>query len=169
MNAIILYTRRQGAATSFEFNVFDNQFATENLAVRKVLMAMLESVRERLSDVEIEYNDGMLAEKMGAARAGELLRFLGATKENTRENRSHDVVVSRTFRAELTRERYDYFYQLKDIATLAHYRLKEGDEDRIVFYFTRYLQLIAPDESSRDKFLAGLESYSLPYRLVPIS
>lgn len=169
MNAIILYTRRLGQATSFEFNVFDNQFATENLAVRKVLMAMLESVHERLSEVEIEYNDSMLAEKVGVKRAVELLRFLGASKENSRETLSNGVVVSRTFRAPLTEERYEYFYNLKDIATLAHYRLKEGEEDRIVFYFTRYLQLIAPDDQAHDTFLARLDAFSLPYKLVPIA
>ncbi|MFD2370884.1 hypothetical protein ACFSO0_13195 [Brevibacillus sp. GCM10020057] len=168
MNAITLYTKRIGQATSFEFNLFDNQFATENLAVRKVFMAMLESVRQCLSDVEIEYNDSMMADKIGVRRAGELLRFLGATRENTRDNVSNGAVFSRTFRASLTKERYDYFYNLKDIATLAHYRLQEGEADRIVFYFTRYLQLIAPDSSASDKFLERLESFSLPYRLVPI-
>jgi len=169
MNAVTLYTKRIDQAASFEFNLFDNQFATENLAVRKVLMAMLEAVRHCLSDVEIEYNDSMLAEKVGARRAGELLRFLGATRDNSRDNLEDGVVISRTFRAPLTEERYDYFYNLKDIATLAHYRLQEGAEDRIVFYFTRYLQLIAPDRSSHDQFLERLESFSLPYRLVPIS
>lgn len=169
MNAITFYTRRLDDATSFEFNLFDNRFATENLAVRKVLMAMLEAVRQRLSDVEVEYNDGMLADKVGARRAGELLRFLGATKENSVENQSNGVVVSRTFRAPLTEERYQYFYRLQDISTLAHYRLKEADEDRVVFYFSRYLQLIAPDEQAADRFLAKLGSFSLPYRLVAIS
>lgn len=169
MNAIILYTRRQGESTSFEFNVFDNQFATENLAVRKVLMAMLDAVRNNLTELEIEYNDSMLLEKVGAKRAGELLRFLGATKENMRENQSNGVVVSRTFQAPFTEERYEYFYNLTDIAQLSHYRLKEGEADRIVFYFTRYLQLLAPDEGSSQAFLDRLEAFSLPYKLVPIS
>lgn len=169
MNAIILYTRSQGETTSFEFNVFDNQFATENLAVRKVLMAMLEAVQSHLTDMEVEYNDSMLVEKIGAKRAGELLRFLGATKEGMRDNLSNDVVVSRTFMAPLTQERYNYFYNLTDIAQLSHYRLKEGETDRIVFYFTRYLQLIAPNEASRQAFLDKLEAFSLPYKLVPIA
>ncbi|MGG1530728.1 hypothetical protein [Brevibacillus agri] len=169
MNAIVLYTKRPGQATSYEFNVFDNQFATENLAVRKVLMSMLESVRERLTDVEVEYNDSMLAEKLGARRAAETLRFLGATKDNSKENRSNGIVVSRSFQAPLTPERYAFFYGLTDIATLSHYRLKEGSEDRIVFYFTRYLQLIAPDESASQAFLQKLDEFSLPYRLVSIN
>ncbi|MBH0330782.1 MULTISPECIES: hypothetical protein [Brevibacillus] len=169
LNAIILYTRRQGEATSFEFNVFDNQFATENLAVRKVLMAMLAAVSNKLTDLEVEYNDSILVEKVGAKRAGELLRFLGATKENMRENLSNGVVVSRIFHAPFTKEHYEYFYNLTDIAQLSHYRLQEGKEDRIVFYFTRYLQLIAPDEKSRQVFLEGLEEFSLPYKLVSIS
>lgn len=169
MQAVLLYTRRLGEATSFEFNVFDNQFATENLAVRKVLMSMLDSVRARLTHIEVEYNDGMLAEKMGAKRAGELLRFLGATKENSRETYSNEIVVSRIFQAELTKERYDYFYSVPDIAQLSHYRLKEGEEDRIVFYFSRYLQLIAPDQQAADAFLARLDAFSLPYKLVPIA
>ncbi|KZE52457.1 MULTISPECIES: hypothetical protein [Brevibacillus] len=169
MNAIILYTKRQGQATSYEFNVFDNQFATENLAVRKVLMSMLESVRDRLTDLEVEYNDSMLAEKLGAKRAGETLRFLGATRENSKEHLSNGIVVSRSFQAPMTPERYAYFYELTDIAQLSHYRLKEGDEDRIVFYFTRYLQLIAPDEQASQIFLQKLAEFSLPYKLVPIS
>lgn len=169
MNAIILYTRALGEATSFEFNFYDNQFATENLAVRKVLMSMLESVRERLTHVTVEYNDGMLAEKIGARRAGELLRFLGASKENSQENRSQGIVVSRTFQSSLTEERYAYFYNLPDVAQLSHYRLQEGEEDRIVFYFTRYLQLIAPDQEAADRFLGKLEELSLPYKLVPIA
>jgi hypothetical protein len=168
VNAIILYTRRIGEATSFEFNVFDNQFATENLAVRKVLMSMLEAVRPHLTDLEVEYNDSMLIEKFGARRAGDVLRLLGSTKENSTEKRSNDVVVSRTFRSEMTEEKYQYFYQMKDIAQLPHYRLKEGDEDRIVFYFTRYLQLIAPDQQAVDAFLNRLTSFSLPYKLVPL-
>jgi hypothetical protein len=168
VNAVILYTRRIGEATSFEFNVFDNQFATENLAVRKVLMSMLEAVRSHLTDLEVEYNDSMLIEKLGARRAGEVLRMLGSTKENTTEQRTNDIVVSRSFRSEWTEQKYQYFYHMKDIAELPHYRLKEGGEDRIVFYFTRYLQLIAPDQQAADAFLSKLTEFSLPYKLVPL-
>lgn len=168
MNAVILYTRRIEEATSFEFNVFDNQFATENLAVRKVMMAMLESVHPYLTQLEIEYNDSMLVEKLGARRAGEVLRLLGSTKENSREHRSNDIVVSRSFHSEMSEEKYQYFYHMKDIAELPHYRLKEGNEDRIVFYFTRYLQLIAPDQQAAATFLNKLSSFSLPYKLVAI-
>lgn len=169
MNAVIFYTRRIADATSFEFNVFDNQFATENLAVRKVLMAMLEAVQPYLTDLEIEYNDSMLVEKLGVRRAGELLRLLGGTKENTREHRSNDVVVSRSFHSSMSEEKYAYFYHMKDIAELPHYRLKEADEDRIVFYFTRYLQLIAPNQQAAEVFLNKLTAYSLPYKLVALA
>jgi hypothetical protein len=167
VNAVTFYTRRQGEETSFEYNFYDNGFSPSNLAVRKVLMAMLESVRPRLTHLEVEYNDGMLADKLGARRAGELLRFLGASKANMRETYSGDVVVSRVFRAPLTPERYDYFHTLPDVSQLSHYRLQEQEKDRIVFYFTRYLQLIAPQREA-ERFAARLEAYGLPYRWVPI-
>jgi len=168
MQAVLLYRKQVGEATSFEFNVFDNQFATENLAVRKVLMSMLEAVRPRLTELEVEYNDSMLIEKLGVRRAGELLRFLGSTKENTHEEKSQGIVVSRSFRSPITEERYQYFYEMKDIAELPHYRLQEGQEDRIVFYFSRYLQLIAPDQEAASAFISGLEAFTLPYKLVDL-
>jgi len=168
MNAIVLYSRERETVTSFEFNFFDNQFAPENLAVRKVLFAMLESVKPRLTHLEVEYNDSMLADKLGAKRARELLRFLGATRENTRVNRSGEITVSRTFRAELSPERYDYFRNLLDVSELSHYRLLEGEEERVVFYFTQYLALYCPREAA-DQFMKQLESMQLPYKLVAIT
>lgn len=168
MNAILLYTRQTEEATSFEFNMFDNQFATENLAVRKVLMSMMDSVRDRLNRLMVEYNDGMLAEKMGARRAGELLRSLGVTKQITREHLENGIVISRSFETEMSEEKYAYFYNLTDVAQLPHYRMKEGDADRVVFYYSRYLQLIAPDQLAVDTFLGRLSDFSLPYKLIPI-
>ncbi|WP_421617643.1 hypothetical protein ACAF76_005555 [Brevibacillus sp. TJ4] len=168
MNAVLLYTRQIDEATSFEFNVFDNQFATENLAVRKVLMSMMEAVHERLDRLLVEYNDSMLAEKLGARRAAEILRSLGGTQENMRENQENGIVISRFFETEFTEEKYAFFYNMTDIAQLPHYRMKEGEADRVVFYYSRYLQLIAPDEKSAEKFLARLSDFSLPYKLVPI-
>ena len=168
MNAVLLYTRQWNEDVSFEFNLYDNNFATENLAVRKVLMAMMESVQDRLDKLMIEYNDGMLVEKMGARRAGELLRSLGIAKDNIREHRENGVVIARSFETDLTEEKYAYFYNMVDVAQLPHYRMKEGDTDRVVFYYSRYLQLIAPAPSAVDKFLGKLSDFSLPYKLVPI-
>jgi hypothetical protein len=168
MNAVLLYTRQIEKATSFEFNVFDNQFATENLAVRKVLMSMMESVRDRLDRLMIEYNDSMLVDKWGARRAGEILRQLGGTKENTIEHAENGIVISRSFETAFTEEKYAFFYNMTDVAQLPHYRMKEGEADRVVFYYSRYLQLIAPDEQSVAKFLGKLSDFSLPYKLVPI-
>ncbi|MFY0544620.1 hypothetical protein [Brevibacillus sp. H7] len=167
MNAIVLYTRESDKEVAFEYNFFDNQFAPGNLVVRKVLMSMLNSVRQRLTHLEVEYNDSMLADKLGAKRAGELLRFLGATRENRRDNRSGEIVVSRTFRAELTSERFEYFYNLLDVSELSHYRLLEGERDRIVFYFTQYLLLRCPSEESA-LFLKQLDDMQVPYKLVSI-
>lgn len=165
MQAITLYVKQQGEQTSYEYNIYDNKFSPSNLAVRKVLMAMLESVRQRLTHLEIEYNDQMLADNWGAKRSAEWLVFLGATGDSIRENRSGDVIVSRQFRAPMTAERYDFFYTLTDISTFPHYRLQENETDRIVFYFSRYLQLIAPQEEA-EAFLAKLEELHLPYKLV---
>jgi len=143
MQSITLYRHVDAGDAVLEYNFYDHQFAPTNLVVRKVLMAMLSSVKERLTHLEVEYNDRMLAEKFGK-RASELLRFLGASKENVRENRSGEEVISRTFRAELTAERYEYFYLLKDVSELSHYRLQDQSQDRIVFYFNRYLLIRIP-------------------------
>ncbi|MEJ8544000.1 hypothetical protein [Brevibacillus borstelensis] len=165
MQAITFYVKQQGDETSYEYNIYDNKFSPSNLAVRKVLMAMLESVHQRLTHLEIEYNDQMLADSWGAKRSAEWLLSLGASRENMRENRSGDVIVSRQFRAPMTPERYHFFYTLNDVSAFPHYRLQEGEADRIVFYFSRYLQLVAPHEEA-EAFLSQLEEFQLPYKIV---
>lgn len=167
MQAITLYRKSLGEDVSFEYNIYDNKFSPSNLAVRKVLMAMMDSVRARLTHLEVEYNDRMLADNWGAKRSAEWLVLLGATKENMQENRSGDIVVSRKFRAPMTDESYEFFYTRTDISVFPHYRMQEEEADRIVFYFFRYLQLIAPRRESA-AFLAGLEKIQLPYKVVEL-
>ncbi|NGQ97277.1 hypothetical protein G3578_19240 [Brevibacillus sp. SYP-B805] len=167
MQRIVFYRHEKDGEAFYEYNFYDHQFAPTNLVVRKILMAMLESVREQLTHLEVEYNDKMLADKLGK-RAGELLRFLGAARENLQENRSGDVVVSRQFRAELTPERYDYFYQMKDVSELSHYRLLAGERERIVFYFNRYLLLQLPI-GDEERFYAALTERQVPYKIEAVS
>ncbi len=166
MQSITLYRHEADGEAVLEYNFYDHQFAPTNLVVRKVLMAMLASVKERLTHLEVEYNDRMLADKFGK-RASELLRFLGASKENMRENRNGDEVISRIFRAELTDERYDYFYQLKDVSELSHYRLLEESRDRVVFYFNRYLMIRIP-LAEEESFYQQLAQLQVPNRVKQI-
>jgi hypothetical protein len=166
MNAIVFYTHDAEDEIIYEYNFYDNKFAPGNLVVRKIFMAMLNASRHLLTHLEVEYNDAMLVEKMGK-RAAELLRFLGANKENVRENKSGEVVVSRVFRAELTEERFAYFYHLTDLSQLAHYRLLQGDNERIVFYFNQYLKLCIP-KAEEHLFLAQLKELQVPYRRMAI-
>jgi hypothetical protein len=168
MNAIVFYMHVSAGEITYEYNFYDNKFAPGNLVVRKVLMAMLSATKHRLSHLEVEYNDKMLADKMGAKRAAELLRFLGAARDNIRENRSGEVVVSRQFRSELTPERYAYFYHLLDVSELSHYRLLEQDAERIVFFFTQYLLLRCPEPEAQ-AFLKQLDDFQVPYKLVSLS
>jgi hypothetical protein len=168
MNAIVFYTHVSADEISYEYNFYDNKFAPGNLVVRKIWMAMLNATKHRLTHLEVEYNDKMLADKMGAKRAGELLRFLGATRDNIRENRSGEVVVSRHFRSELTAERYEYFYHLLDVSELSHYRLLEQDAERIVFYFNQYLLLRCPEPEAQ-AFVQQLEAFQVPYKLVSLT
>lgn len=158
MHSITLYRHEADGQAILEYNFYDHQFAPTNLVVRKVLMAMLASVKERLTHLEVEYNDRMLADKFGK-RASELLQFLGASKDNMRENRSGNDVISRTFRAEITGERYEYFYHLQDVSELSHYRLLEQSQDRVVFYFNRYLMIRIPlaEEDSLYQQLSHLQ------------
>ncbi len=161
MNAVLFYRHIQGQHVILEYNFYDNKFAPSNLVVRKILMAMLDTFGERLNKLEVEYNDAMLIEKLGR-KAGETLRILGATKVNTKENRSGDIVVSRSFTAPLTDERYAFFYQLLDLSSLPHYRLYQGEQVRIVFYFNQYLAIyLLPEEE--ELFFAKCQERSLPY------
>jgi hypothetical protein len=166
VHAITLYRHESAGEAVLEYNFYDHQFAPTNLVVRKVLMAMLAAVKARLTHLEVEYNDQMLADKFGK-RASELLRLLGATRENVRENRSGEQVISRTFRAELTAERYDYFYQLKDVAELSHYRLLEDSRERIVFYFNRYLAIRLP-LAEEQQLYQQLATQQVPYQIKDI-
>ena len=149
-----------------EYNFYDNQFAPSNLVVLKIFRAMLESVKERLSRLELEYNDRMIADKLGK-RAGEVLRLLGAASDNLKENKQGDVLVSRTFEADLTEERYRFFLELLDLSDFIHYRLKEGEKDRIVYYFSQYLMLRLPIAEER-LFYEKLAEVHVPYKLIPL-
>lgn len=162
MKAIVFYRHQQTDHALVEYNFYDNQFAPSNLVVRKVWMAMLEAVQPALTDLELEYNDHLLLDKW-KGRAGEVLRLLGATNETIREHRSGEVVVSRSFRAELTEERYQFFYELKDLSLFPHYRLLAGDSERIVSYFNQYVSVrLYGDEEER--FTQILERLHVPYK-----
>ncbi|WP_139491347.1 hypothetical protein [Brevibacillus dissolubilis] len=166
MNAVQLYRHLVGSDVVLEFNFYDNKFDPSNLVSRKVLTAMLESVHTSMTHLEVEYNDLMLIDKLGG-KAADTLRFLGAAKDNMRENKSGDTVVSRTFRAELTGERLSFFYELNDISLLTHYRLMEGETDRVVYYFGQYLMLRVPAEGE-ETFYDRLKAASVPYKVKEI-
>lgn len=163
MHAIRFYRQVREGEALLEYNFYDNGFAPSNLVVRKVWMAMLRSVQKRLTHLEIEYNDKMLLDRLGK-RAVEVLRFLGASRENVRENQSNGITYSRTFRAELTAERYQYFYQMMDVSEFSHLRLQEGERDRTVFYFGQYLLLTIPAEEE-EGFYHMLDELQVPYRV----
>lgn len=164
MQGIVLSRNENAGEAVITYSFYDNKFASGNLVVRKLYMAMLSSVQTRLSHVEIEYNDLMVADTLGN-RAGEVLRRLGASKDNLRENRSGDTIVSRTFRSELTEDRYNYLFYFDDLARLAHYSFLEGDVVRVHFYFSQFLQLQIPlEEESR--FYQELTKAQVPYKLV---
>lgn len=166
INAIKLYRHESDGEAVLEYNFYDNQFAPSNLVVRKIFLAMLESTHARLNRLELEYNDLMIAEKLGR-KAAEVLRFLGASSDNMNENRSGDILVSRTFEADLSEERSRFFYELVDLSDFMHYRLKEGKRDRIVFYFSQYLMVQLPF-SEEQRFYDQLQNMQVPFQVVPL-
>ncbi|MFM1654402.1 hypothetical protein ACI7RC_20245 [Brevibacillus sp. B_LB10_24] len=163
MNGIFFYRWVQDGEARLEYNFYENQFAPTNLVVHKVFRAMLESVRQRVDRLEVEYNDSLLAEKLGR-QAGEVLRFLGASRENLVDHKSGDVVVSRSFRAELTEERYQYFYKLLDVALFPRFGLSEGEREHISFHYGQYLLLRIPLAEER-QFYDQLEGWQVPYQI----
>ncbi|GAA4717342.1 hypothetical protein [Brevibacillus fulvus] len=166
MNAITFYTHQEAEQRVFEYNIYDHNFAPSNLVVRKIFIAMLNTVKKQLTHLEVEYNDKMIADQLGK-RAAEILRLLGATSDNLREQRSGEIVVSRTFQSELTPERFDYFYRLVDLAELPHYRLLAGEQERIEYYFHQYLKLTIPADDE-PTFFEQLDEQQVPYQLRPI-
>ncbi len=161
----IVFTRREASGQALiEYSFYENKFAPGNLVVRKVFMAMLSSVKERLTQLEVEYNDVMLAGTLGK-RAGDVLRLLGASKENLRENKQGVTVVSREFQAKLTDERYDFFYTLDDLSRLLHYKFLEENQTRVEFYFGQYLLLVTPLAEEK-RFYQELANWQVPYKIL---
>lgn len=163
MHSIVLYQHVSNGEEAFEYNFYDHKFAPTNLIVRKVLMAMMDSTRQHLTHLEIEYNDGMLVEKLGK-KAVDTLQLLGASKANLKENKSGEVTYSRTFTAELTPERYEFMYLLPDVATFSRYRLLEGEQERVIFHFNQYLLLRIP-QSESELFYTELQKRTVPYQV----
>lgn len=167
MHAIRVYRQQVEGEVVFSYNFYEHPFAPANLVVRKLFAAMLDVARPRLTHLRIEYNDLLLAEKLGR-RAGEVLRQLGASRETIRENRNEKgITYSRTFTAELTEERWRYFYQLKDLAQFPSYALLEGERPRVWFYFNQYLALSLP-EPEHCLFADRLQQAQLPYTIVAV-
>ncbi|MGC5327581.1 hypothetical protein [Brevibacillus sp. SYSU BS000544] len=164
MQGIVLQRKEHAGEAIITYSFYDNKFASGNLVVRKLYMAMLTSVEQRLSHIEVEYNDLMVAETLGK-RAAEVLQRLGATKDNLRENRSGDTIVSRIFRSELTEDRYSYLYYFDDLARLAHYSFLEEDVTRVHFYFSQYLELQIP-LAEEENFYQELTNAQVPYKLI---
>ncbi|MGG3874434.1 hypothetical protein [Brevibacillus laterosporus] len=163
MNAIKFYRHETATDAVLEYNFYDHKFAPTNLVVRKVLMAMLHSVQNRLTDLEVEYNDNMLVEKVGG-NAARILTLLGASTENVQNNYRGETVVSRTFTAKMTPERFQYFYELKDVGELSRFALKEQELDRIVSYFNQYLLVVIPLEEEK-QFFELLGAMHVPYQI----
>ncbi|MBO8163741.1 MAG: hypothetical protein H0Z34_08530 [Brevibacillus sp.] len=165
MNAIRFYRQEHDGETVLSYDFYEHNFAPTNLVVRKLWMAMLDSSRHRLTHLRIEYNDHMLAEKLGR-RAAEVLRLLGASRETIRENKNDEgITYSRTFTAPLSDERFQYLYYLQDISQFPHYCLMEEQQERVVFYFQQYLSLRLPAAEQR-RFFGRMEAFQIPYQVV---
>lgn len=163
MIGILFYRKLQDDHVTLQYNFYDNGFAPSNLVVRKVLMAMLSVCKEELTQLTVEYNDRQLLDKW-STRAGSVLTLLGATPGNLREEKSGEVVVSRSFHADMTPERYQFFYELKDVSLLPHYRFFAEEEERIVYYFNQYLSICLP-QGEEDAFWQTLREMHVPYRI----
>ncbi|MGO0062277.1 hypothetical protein ACTID9_20035 [Brevibacillus fluminis] len=164
MIGILFYrTLHDDGHVTLQYNFYDNGFAPSNLVVRKVLMAMLSVCEQELTQFEVEYNDRQLLDKWGG-RAGEVLKRLGATPESLREEKSGDIVVSRSFRAQLTAERFQFFHELKDVSLLPHYRFYAGEAERIVYYFNQFLSIRLP-AAKEESFWQMLQDMHVPFRV----
>lgn len=167
MQSIVLYHHTRQGEETFEYNFYDHKFAPTNLVVRKILMAMMDSVRQRLTHLEVEYNDKMLADKLGK-KAVETLTLLGADSTNLIEHKSNGIVYSRSFTAQMTAERFQYFYLLQDVGTFFRFRLLEEEQERVVFHFNQYLLLQIPTADT-EGFYQQLRSRSVPYKVQAIT
>ncbi|WP_232699840.1 hypothetical protein [Brevibacillus daliensis] len=166
MNAIRFYRHESNGQVELEYNFYDHKFAPTNLVVQKILMAMLQATEPLLTKLEVEYNDNMLAEKLGG-RAATILQKLGATTSTVKENLANGVVISRVFEAELTPDRYAYFYNLKDVSELQRFVLKDEEVERVTSFFNQYLLLRIPHEYEQ-RFYDNLNQLHVPYSVVEV-
>lgn len=152
MSQLIFHQRRDSDYRRTFFSCDENGFSPSNLLVRKLFYYMLEATEPEITHFEVEYHDKKLADERGLDQATEDLRLLGASRENTRENRKEGILYSRIFRAELTPDRLDYFYQLVFLDLFLSLRFMEETDTRLQVEVGKTLTLTADEETTQAFF-----------------
>ncbi|MEW9672825.1 hypothetical protein [Ammoniphilus sp. 3BR4] len=164
-----LYLRKKSQAeqqrVQYTYLFDDHGLSPANQILTRLYRQMILAVEESLTAVEVEYVDIFLAKNLGAERAKQLLQLLGATKENIRENKKGEVVLSRSFRAPLTPEALHYFKRMQDLEELSAYALYSDQEKKVEVYFAKHMTVML-NPAEEDRFFKLLEEDRIRYKTV---
>lgn len=143
----------------------DHGLSPANQILTRLFRQMILAVEDRLTAIEVEYIDVFLAKNLGAERSKQLLQLLGATKENIRENKKGDVVLSRRFRAPVTPEALHYFKRIQDLEELSAYALFADQEKKVEVYFAKHMS-VTLNPTEEERFLQLLDEDRIRYKTV---
>ncbi|WP_134698551.1 hypothetical protein [Ammoniphilus sp. YIM 78166] len=165
MHHLYLRRKQNESIIEIEFLFEDHTLSPANQIVTRLFRQMLLAVESKLTTLEVEYVDVLLAKQMGIGRSTELLQRLGATKDNIRENRKENVVLSRSFRAPLSGEALQYFKRIQDLEELSAFSFWALEEKKVEVYFARRISAFFTSLEEA-KFLQLLEEDRIRYKIV---
>ncbi len=165
MHHLYLRRKQDESKIEFEFLFEDHTLSPANQIVTRLFRQMLLTVESELTTLEVEYVDVLLAKQLGIQRSTELLQRLGATKDNIRENRKGNVILSRSFRAHITEQALHYFKRIQDLEELSAYSFWALGEKKVEVYFARRISAFFTSLEEA-KFLQLLEEDRIRYKIV---
>lgn len=166
MHHLYLIKSKINATTvQYSYRFEDHTLSPANQVLTRLFRQMILAVEDQLTTLEVEYIDHQMVKLVGSKRAQEILSLLGASKDNIKENKKGDVVLSRSFTAPLTMQALHYFKRIQDLEELSAYRLSSGSNVKIEVYFANEMKGWFTNEEE-EKFLAFIAEERIPIKVI---
>lgn len=161
----LIKNEKNQALSEYIYRFDDHTLSPANQVLTRLFRQMILAVEEELTALEAEYIDHQMVQLVGLKRAQEILSLLGATKDTIKENRKGDVVLSRSFRSQLSPSALHYFKRIQDLEELSAYRLYANDTLKVEVYFGKEMKAqFTPEEEA--KFLKLIKEERIPIKVL---
>jgi len=161
----LIKSKTHDHTSQYTYRFDDHTLSTANQVLTRLFRQMLLAVEDGLTTLEVEYMDHHMVKLVGSRRAQEILSLLGASKDNIEENKKGDVVLSRTFRSNLTPEALHYFKRIQDLEELNAYRLIANNTVKVEVYFVKEMKAWFTVEEE-ERFLGLIEEDRIPIKII---